>query len=86
MKDKDAGKIGTSKAPADEHARLAQAEQHPYHHRAPVTAAERAALAVLADLLDRRVIGDTLAVIDINTRNDIVRRMALIIREAHQRG
>lgn len=86
MKDKDAGKIGTSKAPADEHARIAQAERHPYHYRAPVTAAERAALAVLAELLDRRVIGDTLAVIDTNTRNDIIHKLTLIIHQAHQRG
>lgn len=74
------GKIGTVREPADEHVRISQAQANPYHRRAPINDAERAALGVLAELLDRRVIGDTLEQIDIITRRDIVQKAALIIQ------
>lgn len=81
---KDTGKIGTPREPADEQVRLAQSAQYPYHHRMPASTAERAALGVLAELLNRRVIGETLGVIDNVTRNDIVHKLALIINLAYQ--
>lgn len=56
--------------------------RHPYDGREPVDAAHRAALGVLADLLDRRGVKQELEQIDGDVRAEIVAELAAIIRVA----
>jgi hypothetical protein len=65
--------------------RLNQGDKNPYHGKAATDWAERAALGVLADLLDRRGIKQELRQIegDEDVTDEIVRDLADIIRTAH---
>lgn len=64
--------------------RLAHGEKFPYHNKPPKDWAERAALGVLADLLDRRGIKNALwdCEDDEEVSEEIVTTMADIIRTA----
>lgn len=53
---------------------------NPYHGRAPADAYELAALAVIADLTDRRGIKHQLENIDDDVREEIVADLTAIIR------
>jgi hypothetical protein len=65
-------------------------KRYPYHRRDPIDWAERAALGILNDLLDRRGIKNELGLVDddvpdgqpMTIRIEIVQRMAEIIRQA----
>lgn len=54
----------------------------PYHGRAPADSYELAALAVIADLTDRRGIKHQLENIDDEVRQEIVASLTAIIRKA----
>lgn len=54
----------------------------PYHGIAPTDASEKAALAVLANLCDRRGIKWELNAVDDDVRAEIVTDLSAIIREA----
>lgn len=62
---------------------LVHAEHAPYNGRAPVDAAELAALGVLAELSTRRYLGDTLRRVPADVREEIVTSLAGIIRIVH---
>lgn len=57
-------------------------EINPYHGRAPADAFELAALAVLADLTDRRGVKHELSNIDDDVRQELVQSLTNIIRAA----
>lgn len=65
---------------------LRVADINPYHGKPPKDWSERAALGVLANLLDRRGIKHALADVedDEETTNEIVESLAEIIRLAHR--
>lgn len=61
---------------------IKHAREFPYHGRKPKDKSELAALAVLADLEDRRGVGQELAGVDDDVRGEIVESLAAIIRTA----
>ena len=61
---------------------LEHAQTHPYDDRPPKDNAQLAALAVLADLRNRRGIGHELEQVDRSIREEIVDDLAAIIRAA----